>query len=132
MISSPWKSFATPREGKDYVALLSYLPLKQYRMIPKFLRLTRETQQQLAQSRGLVGYSEGAAFLARRFWTLSVWEDRQSLMDFVHEIPHSRIMQALAPHMGKTQFAEWTVRAAEIPVRWADAKRRMASIVRGA
>jgi len=132
MISSPWKSFATPREGKDYVALLSYLPLKQYRMIPKFLRLSRETQKQLAKSSGLVGYTVGAEFLSRRFWTISVWEDRQSLIDFVHEIPHSRIMQVLVPHMGKTGFAEWTVRSAEISVRWADAKRHMAGIVGGA
>jgi hypothetical protein len=132
MISSPWKGFATPWDGKDYVALLSYLPLKQYWMIPKFLRLTRETQQQLAKSNGLVGYSVGAELLSRRFWTVSVWENRQSLMDFVHEIPHSRIMQVLVPDMGKTRFAEWTVRTAEIPVRWSDAKRHMAGIVGGA
>jgi hypothetical protein len=125
MIASPWKSFAIPQAGKDYLALLSYLPLKQYRMIPKFLQLTGETRQQLAKAGGLVGYSVGAELLARRFWNLSVWEDGQSLMDFVHEIPHNRIMQDLVPHMGKTQFVQWTVRAAEIPIRWADAKRRM-------
>lgn len=125
MFASPWKRFVTPREGKDYVALLSYLPLKKYRTIPKFLRLSRETQQQLAKSSGLVGYSLGADLISRRFWTLSVWEDGESLMNFVHKIPHSRIMQALAPHMGKTQFAQWTVRAAEIPPGWAGAKRHM-------
>ncbi len=117
----PWKSFAAPREDKEYVALLSFLPLKRYRKIPKFAGLTMETMRQLAKSRGLIGYSLGAELMLKRFWTLSVWDDRQSLMDFVGQIPHSRIMQELASHMDKTGFAEWTVRASEIPIPWAAA-----------
>ena len=121
----PWKSFAAPRADKEYVALLSFLPLKRYRTIPKFAGLTMETMRQLAKSRGLIGYSLGAELLRKRFWTLSVWEDRQALRDFVEQIPHSRIMQDLAPHMDKTAFAEWTVRAADIPIPWAVARRRL-------
>jgi len=121
----PWKSFAAPRADKEYVALLSFLPLKRYRTIPKFAGLTMETMRQLAKSRGLIGYSLGAEPMLKRFWTLSVWEDRQALRDFVEQIPHSRIMQDLAPHMDKTAFAEWTVRAADIPIPWAVARRRL-------
>lgn len=121
MLPIPWKSFAAPRDDKEYVALLSFLPLKRYRKIPKFAGLTMETMSQLAKSHGLIGYSLGAELLRKRFWTLSAWEDQQALMDFVEQIPHSRIMQELAPHMGKTQFARWTVRASEIPIPWARA-----------
>jgi hypothetical protein len=125
MLPTPWKTFASPRDDKEYVALLSFLPLKRYGKIPKFARLTMETMGQLAKSRGLIGYSLGAELTRKRFWTLSVWEDRQSLMDFVEQIPHGRIMQDLAPHMGKTQFAEWTVRASEIPIPWAVARQHI-------
>lgn len=121
MLPIPWKSFAAPRDDKEYVALLSFLPLKRYRKMPKFAGLTMETIGQLAKSHGLIGYSLGAELLRKRFWTLSAWEDQQALMDFVEQIPHSRIMQELAPHMGKTQFARWTVRASEIPIPWARA-----------
>lgn len=121
MLPIPWKSFAAPRDDKEYVALLSFLPLKRYRKIPKFAGLTMETMSQLTKSHGLIGYSLGAELLRKRFWTLSAWEDQQALMDFVEQIPHSRIMQELAPHMGKTQFARWTVRASEIPIPWARA-----------
>ena len=127
MIPSPWKSFSPPQPGKDYVAMLSFLPLKQYRTIPRFIRLSAETQKQLAKSEGLIGYSLMAELLARRFWTLSVWKDRESLMKFVHEIPHSEIMKSLAPHMGKTRFVQWTLQATEIPPRWNDAKPRIRS-----
>src|SRR5579872_3276076 len=125
MIPSPLTSIAIPQEGRDFLALVSFLPLKRYRLIPKFLLLSGETRQQLARCRGLVGYSMRAELLARRFWTVSVWDDEHSLMDFVHEIPHSRIMGALAPHMGKTRFAQWTVRATNVPIPWPEAKRRM-------
>lgn len=79
MLPMPWKSFAAPRDDKEYVALLSFLPLKRYGKIPKFARLTMETMGQLAQSHGLIGYSLGAELIRKRFWTLSVWEDQQSL-----------------------------------------------------
>ncbi|MGD1212080.1 MAG: DUF3291 domain-containing protein [Candidatus Acidiferrales bacterium] len=125
MLPLPWKSFAAPRDDKEYVALLSFLPLKRYRTIPRFVRLTLETQKQLSKAKGLIGYSLLAELLSKRFWTLSVWEDQQSLMDFVREIPHSEIMQALAPHMDKTQFAQWKVSASDIPLKWSDARKRM-------
>lgn len=117
-LPTPWKGFAAPREDVEYVALLSFLPLKRYRTIPKLTRMAMETMRQLAHARGLVGYSLMAELMLKRFWTLSAWEDQR---DFVEQIPHSRIMQELAPHMGKTGFAEWTVRASDIPIPWATA-----------
>ena len=50
-----WVGKADPEA--EYLALISYLPLKRFWMVPKFLVFTREVQQQLAGSRGLVGYS---------------------------------------------------------------------------
>ena len=84
MLPTPWKSFAAPRDGKEYVALLSFLPLKRYRTIPKLARLAMETMGQLGEiAWGLIGYSLGAELTPKRFWTVSAWEDRQSLRDFV-------------------------------------------------
>ncbi|GAC1632330.1 MAG: hypothetical protein NVS9B14_05410 [Candidatus Acidiferrum sp.] len=58
-------------------------------------------------------------------WTISVWEDEGFLSNFVRQAPHSKIMQSLAPHMGKTQFARWAVAAEDIPLDWAVAKARL-------
>src|SRR6266478_169145 len=105
----PWKMAEAPLAGNRYLALISYLPLKHFRAVPKFFRFTFEIQRQLRSSPGLIGYSLDAQPFARKFWTLSVWRDQQALADFVSAMPHSRIMQAMAPHMGKSQFAQWTV-----------------------
>jgi quinol monooxygenase YgiN len=125
MLPMPWKTLAAPHGDKEYVALLSFLPLKHYRTVPKFFWLTLQTQQQLHNSKGLIGYSLHAQPLRRRFWTLSVWEDQQSLMAFVRQAPHAQIMQKLTPLMDKTQFVQWKVRALDIPPKWREAKTRM-------
>jgi hypothetical protein len=120
MPAMPWKSFRTPEPGHEYLALLSYLPLRRFGALPKFLRFTLQTQKQLSTAAGLVGYALDAQPFRRRFWTLSVWEDSQPLMNFVHQAPHSRIMQDLAPHMDKTQFVQWKVTSVDLPLQWAE------------
>jgi len=126
MPAMPWKSFREAQQGKEYVVLLSVLPLKSYWMMPRFMQFTLGTMRQLKNSHGLIGYSLNAQMLRKRFFTLSVWEDQQALMDFVEEIPHSEIMQKLKPHMGKTKFVQWKVRAPEIPIQWKSALTRAA------
>ena len=122
----PWKTYQSPAPGAPYLALISYLPLKHFRAIPNFFRFSFEIQRQLRTSPGLIGYSLEARPFARKFWTLSAWRDEQSLQDFVGALPHSRVMKDLAPHMGKSQFAQWTVESQEIPIDWAAAKARIA------
>lgn len=121
----PWIGISSPAPGREYLALISYLPLRHFRAIPSFFRFTFQTQAQLKMATGLVGYSLDAKPFSRKFWTLSVWEDQQSLNNFVRQIPHSQIMQALAPHMGKTQFSQWRVTSEQIPLDWALAKARL-------
>lgn len=111
--------------GREYLALISYLPLRHFRAIPKFFRFSLQTQRQLKTAPGLIGYSMDAKPFARKFWTLSVWENQQFLNDFVRQMPHGRIMIALAPHMGRTQFAQWRVTHQQIPLDWPSAKARL-------
>ena len=112
---SPWFTRTPPALDREYLALISYLPLRHFRAIPKFFRYTVETMRQLKTAHGLLGYALEAQPFRRRFWTLSVWDDSQSLMDYVQQLPHSRIMQNLAPHMGKSQFAQWKLTAPDFP-----------------
>src|SRR5258707_4345244 len=121
----PWRTYETPTPGTRYLALIAYLPLKHCRAVAKFFRFTFEIQRQLRTSAGLVGYSLNAQPFARKFWTLSVWRDQQALQDFVGAMPHSRTMRRLAAHMGKSQFAQWTVESHEIPLDWNAAKARI-------
>ena len=125
MPALPWKSSATPENDREYTALLTYLPLSKWRAIPKFVRYTSQIRRQLAGSEGLIGYALDANVLNRDFWTLSVWENEESLRRFVQRNPHGRVMTDLLPDMGQTEFLPFKVNGSSIPPDWKDTKRRM-------
>jgi hypothetical protein len=120
----PWRSRSRPEPERDYLALLSYLPLNSGWHIPRLLVHMVRIQRQLRTSSGLIGYSLGARLATKRFWTLSAWEDEGALQAFVAAAPHVTVMKELTPHMGATRFTRWTVKGSELPLLWADALKR--------
>ena len=125
MPALPWTSFSEAEGDKDYPAMLSRLPLKTFGAMPKFFRFVFGIRRQLAQTEGLIGYSLDAHPLAKEFWTLSVWEDRESLWHFVERMPHTQAMQDLLPHMKQTEFFHFEVKGSSVPPDWQETKRRM-------
>jgi len=124
MAELPWWSRSRPAPERDYLALLSYLPLDSSWRLPWFLLHTARIRRQLRASSGLIGYSLRAQFAAKRFWTLSAWEDEAALQAFVAAPPHAAVMTALAPHMAATGFTRWSVKGSDLPLSWDDALKR--------
>ena len=123
-IYSPWKVLATTEKNREYIALLSYLPLNKYRAIPRFIGFSTQIQKQFQSTPGVIGYAMRAQVLSRDFWTLSVWEDEAALMDFVSKIPHGEVMKALAHDMGRTKITRWKVAGSALPLRWDEVVQR--------
>jgi quinol monooxygenase YgiN len=123
-MDSPWITFAPADAHREYLALLSYLPLKKYSAVPSFFRFTFKIQKQMRAAPGAIGYSLRAKILRRNFWTLSVWEDQKALKDFVAKIPHAEAMRAMTPHMGPTKFTQWKVVGSSLPLSWNEAMQR--------
>src|SRR3974377_2275082 len=109
MADLPWSVHSDAAPERDYVALLSYLPLRSAWRIPWLVLYMLRIRRQLRASSGLVGYALRAQLVAKRFWTLSAWEDEAALQDFVVAPLHVAVMKALAPYMGPTGFTAWTV-----------------------
>ena|SRR2546427_11871055 len=120
-----WVSLAQPEPDREYVALVSYLLLREPRELPVFLRHVEAIRKQLSASRGLIGYSLRADFPERQFWTLSIWEDGATLEEFVHGAPHVGIMKTLRPHMAKTKFVRWKTLWSSLAPTWEDALARL-------
>ena len=119
-----WKNLRSPEPAREYVALLTYLPLKKYRTIPRFLGYARRVEAQLSETEGIVGYSVRAKFMRRDFWTLSVWEGEDALQAFVHQGFHSGLMAVLMPDMAATNFVRWKIKGSDCPPSWDDALQR--------
>jgi hypothetical protein len=123
-MDTPWKSMVPVEPGREYVVLLSFLPLRSFLRLPLFFRYFSQINAQLRATPGAIGYSMRAKLFTRRFWTLSVWDSDKALMEFVAKVPHGEAMKAIAPHMDKTDFWRWKLPGGEIPPRWDDAMRR--------
>src|SRR3989449_951226 len=92
MVDTPWRLVLSPNRGREYLALLSYLPLKGFRKMLTLQRQTGKVRAQLASTPGLVGYSFRAKLMSHRFWTLSIWEDERALTAFVaSRMSHTRL-----------------------------------------
>jgi quinol monooxygenase YgiN len=130
MPTLPWRSFKVADSEQQYLMLLSYLPLKHSWQIPQFLLHTARIIGQLRKSSGLLGYSLRAELRAKRFWTLSAWQDEAALQIFVRTQPHSHTMRAMLPRMGTTRFTRWTVKGSELPDELAGGTNTLAERLR--
>ena len=123
----PWVAVADRDPTKDYVVLLTYLPLKRLTSTPAFLRDVQRIRGQLSRASGLIGYSMRARPLRREYWTLSVWDGERALLDFVRHRPHSDVMSALRNRMGPTDFLRWRIGGSAPLPTWDDAMTRRTS-----
>lgn len=121
MAQIPWIPVLRPEPDRDYIAVVTYLPLKSLWALPQLLYYLRGIRSQLRSSRGLIGYSVFSHVLAKRFWTLSVWDSEVDLVNFIHNQPHNEAMMVLRRFMGGTAFVRWVIRGSSVPPSWQEA-----------
>jgi Domain of unknown function (DUF3291) len=92
-------------------------------MIP-FQLMTSKVLKQAKQSHRIVKYAVKADFPKKHFWTLSIWEDRESMRQFVVAEPHVTAMKKFEVWAGDgSAFADWTSSSSSID--WEEAMRRL-------
>lgn len=121
MPKTDWKSFSRIDADREYVALISFLPLKSFWKVPRFVLYTRAIERQLGHTNGLIGYSLSADLLKKEFLTLSVWEDENTLADFVKSGTHRETMSGLIGHLSEPKFVRWKIPGSKLPPSWQEA-----------
>jgi heme-degrading monooxygenase HmoA len=124
MPASPWKRLAEVEPEREYLAIVTFLPLGRYRQLPAFLRTAQAVAKQLEASEGALGYSLLAKLRSKRFWTLSVWKDEAALASFARAQPHRDVMGHYRELMSGFEIVLWPVHGSEVPLRWQDARAR--------
>ena len=102
-------------EAGDFFCVATALPLRHWKHVFPFLVLTARIRTQLRASPGLVQYRLKAAWLQKRFWTVSVWRSKPDADAFVRSGPHAHAVK---------QFQEWAAPGAAF-VEWHGAKKRV-------
>jgi heme-degrading monooxygenase HmoA len=107
----PWKALGGPPSEREYLVLLTFLPLQRLSKLPRFLAYVRRIQRQLDDGPdGLIGYSLLAKPLSSKYWTLSVWDDDAALGRFIQQSPHRDAMHELPNVLSGFRTTRWTSR----------------------
>ncbi|MFD0417583.1 DUF3291 domain-containing protein [Streptomyces sp. NPDC127108] len=121
----PW---VTPHEAPpDTTAFVmaSRLETKSLKHVPRFFWQSYKAWKQVRTAPGALGASLEAQLTKGVFYTLSAWQDRAALYAYARTEPHKSIMTGLRPATRDSVFTFWEVPAGELPIDWADAKRRL-------
>ena len=120
--------------GRDSVVLGSRLELRRFRHLTGFLVAAVRIRRQVRRSPGALGVSLIAHPTRRTFWTLSAWEDQESLDDFVRTAPHSQVMERFHARLAQASFTTWNVPTKQLPEPrsageelWREVERRLAA-----
>jgi quinol monooxygenase YgiN len=97
---------------------------------PRFILRSVAAARQVRSAPGCLGASLIAQPLRRVFYTLSAWENRESLYAFAATQPHRDIMASLRPTMRTAAFTFWDVPTGQLPLTWDDAQQRLAEQAR--
>ncbi|MFD9905585.1 DUF3291 domain-containing protein [Streptomyces sp. NPDC059063] len=125
MPTIPWM---TPREvppSATAFVMASRLEVTSLKHVPRFFWKSYAAWKQVRTAPGALGASLEAQLFKGVFYTLSAWQDRDALYAYARAEPHKGIMTSLRPTMRGSVFTFWEVPAEELPISWADAKRRI-------
>ena len=111
------------RDDRPLVHVAEYLPVKSYGQVLSFMLLSMQVYRNARKSDGYVSGGITAKWWAKKFWTLSVWEDRDAMLDFVHTQPHAnaaaRLYEFAAPG---ACYVEWVGPG---PADWGESWERL-------
>jgi hypothetical protein len=127
IVAMRWQTVRAPRPEREYLTVITHLPLRRWSVLRGFLRYTQQLRKELAVSSGLIGYRLQLRLFPLEFWTLSVWADEVSLWTFVHGAAHAKAMNALLAETGRTTVDHWTVQGSSVPEKWSQARQKMTS-----
>ncbi|MER6129503.1 DUF3291 domain-containing protein [Streptomyces sp. NPDC001795] len=126
MPTLPWTTVDKPASDAQAFVMASRLEVRSFTDVPRFFLRSLAAWKQVTGAPGAFGASLIAEPFKRTFWTLSAWEDREALYAYARTEPHRSIMNGLRSTMSGSVFTFWQVPAADLPIDWADARRRLA------
>jgi len=102
---------------------LTRLRVRSLRFLPSFLLYLLATVRQVRRARG---FRRGALLADRHwtFWTLTAWNDAESMQEYRTTGSHKEVMPRLLDWCDEASVAHWTQAEEELP-SWTEADKRM-------
>ena len=124
MLTIPWTS-SKDRAPTPTLTQISRLELARARDVPGFLIAALRIRRVALRTPGNGGISLRAQPLRRTFWTLSTWNDDDSIGAFMRSDVHRAAMVAYRDRMAGSHFHTWSAAdPSTSKPSWVDARRR--------
>lgn len=104
---------------------ITRLRIRSIWLLPAFALYTHRSLQQV---RAAGGYLDGSLLPDRRwtFWTMTAWDNQQSMRQYMTSGPHKAAMPKLMHWCDEASVVHWEQTSEELP-SWAEADARMRS-----
>jgi hypothetical protein len=123
---SPWSQRSAVDPAREYIAFTSAFHLKSLLRAPAFVRRAYKIMKQADAAPGIVGWSLGFNLFRLDFYTLSVWQDNDSLRRFVRAGEHLTSLTEFEHDLRKsTTFVHYKLFGRDVPATWKDALERL-------
>ena len=109
---------------REFVCVSTFLPVRRWRDVIPFLRMSGRVEKQLKNTQGLIRYAVKGKLLRKHFWTFSVWENKESVEAFVRAEPHNSAVGKFHQWADAGgAFVQWT--SSDDSIRWDEAMERL-------
>jgi len=108
----------------EFTSVATYLPVKRWRDVIPFLRMSYRVEQQVRRTQGIVRYGLRTNLPSKKFWTYSVWKDAQAIQPFAVTEPHSTAVMKFKEWADEgAAFAQWQNNDGKVD--WDEAERQL-------
>lgn len=125
MPTLPWATPNPARPDTSAFVMASRFEVHSFKEVPRFFLKALSAWKQVRSAPGALGATLEAQLFKGVFFTLSAWEDKESLYTYARAEPHRSIMGDLRSTMRASTFTFWEVPVDQLPISWKDAKQRI-------
>ncbi len=115
-------------EPKPRIHVVEYVILRSFAKTYSFMSLSMRIYNYAREAPGYYAGGIRGQWWRKRFYSYTVWEDRESMLRFVHTAPHAdaiaRVLEYAAPGSCYAEFVS------EAPPDWDVAERRLSDPTR--
>ncbi len=119
---TPWKTVQPIDAERDYVVVATELVPRSLRTTGPLFRGARAASAQIATAPGIVGFATSAKPFARRYETISLWENEAAVDAFSRSGVHHQLVRDLAPALASTNSCRARRSGAAGRPTWSEAR----------
>jgi len=128
MVEIKWTAISEYNPKSNYFAYVGYAERKNVWSYFGYLMKARKVQNQLNQTKGLIGFTARLGFLNKQVIQLAVFENENALKEFARTGQHALCMETTKSSLKSIKKTTWSIAGDDIPPKIDDSLRRIENV----